>query len=181
MRILDMGRKLVGGRIIKVRMPEGMIARLDALGVEYSAFARIAVGEKLDAGSVPITAADVRRAEAAMLEPNGILEDLPMKPADGDAYGYEARTGLPMTTAELDGVGGAPDMPPDTKKNSLQSSGIKQTPDHEVLLSALRVKSRSSRDLEKQMAWLGLRYSNAEKSLMGRGLIAVVGGMLVAT
>lgn len=58
------GRKLVGGRIVKVRMPEGLIARLDALGVVKSDFARIAVQEKLDAGAAPITASDISRAYA---------------------------------------------------------------------------------------------------------------------
>tara|TARA_R110000851_G_scaffold308778_1_gene467883 strand:+ start:20203 stop:20697 length:495 start_codon:yes stop_codon:yes gene_type:complete len=164
-------------------MPEGMIARLDALGVVKSDFARVAVLEKLDAGTAPITAADVRRWRAEQLEPNALLADLPMEFVDGDGYCYEARTELPaaMTTGELDGVGGAPDLPPDPKKNSLQGSADKLTVDQKVILSALREKSRSSRDLEKRLAWLGLRYSNAEKSLLGRGLIAVVGGMLVAT
>lgn len=192
MRILDMGRKLIGGQIVKVRMPDWMVERLDAMGVVRSDFARIAVGEKLAGGALPITAADVRRAEAAMLAPNALLADLPMKPAEDGDRRYEARTVLPMTRkkfdaihaelsavmtpAELDGVGGAPDMPPDAEKNSFECSA-----DQKVILSALRAKSRTSRDLEKRLGWLGLRYSNAEKVLLGCGMIAVVGGMMVAT
>ena len=54
-------------------------------------------------------------------------------------------------------------------------------PDAVVLLSALRQKRMASREAEKSMGWLGLRYSKAERSLIGAGLVAVVDGVLVPT
>lgn len=70
------------------------------------------------------------------------------------------------------------------KKNSFASSGKKpvsrRSADVSVLLSALRMKSMSSRDLERKVAWSGLRFRNAELRLLDDGLATVKGGLLVA-
>lgn len=58
------------------------------------------------------------------------------------------------------------------------SDGLR--PDARVLLSALREKRMTSRDSEKAMGWMGLRYAKAEKQLIQAGLIRVEGGVLVA-
>jgi Arc/MetJ-type ribon-helix-helix transcriptional regulator len=58
------------------------------------------------------------------------------------------------------------------------SDGLR--PDAKVLLEALRGKRMTSRDAEKAMGWMGLRYSKAEGQLLLAGAIRVEGGVLVA-
>lgn len=79
------------------------------------------------------------------------------------------------------------DTAPVVKKNSLQipvsevSVPSGRQADAAVVLVALRKRSMSSRDAEKSMAWLGLRYLNAEKLLLSSGAVAVVDGLLTPT
>lgn len=163
-----MGRRLVGERVLKVRMPEALVARIDARSDNRSEFVRGVVREHLDASEAPISADEVKRAMADMMD--RVVADTPMKP---DV----------MSPAELEAVGGAPDLPPEPKKNSLkvtQEKGVRSA-DQAALLALLSKKPLRSRDAEKAMAWLGLRYRNAESGLLGRGAIAVVDGLLVVT
>lgn len=74
------------------------------------------------------------------------------------------------------GGGGVRRVP--RKKNSNVSSG--RGADAAVLLEALRKRSMSSREAEKLMGWLGLRYANAEKRLLQDGSVYSDGGILVA-
>ena len=125
------------------RLEEGLVARVDALGVKRADFVRDAI-------------------EAALC---------------GDGV---------MKPAEMDRVGGAPEMPPAPKKNSLKVPVKKVSTelrgaDEKVLLSELRRQAMTSRDLERKMAWLGLRYSRAEKALLSSGLVVVVDGLMVVT
>lgn len=180
-----MGRRFVGERVVKVRMDAAMVARIDARSDNRSEFVRDVVREHLDTTEVPISAAEVKRAVADMVDPDGWLGDVPMKPAAGDAYRYEARTKLPdvMSPPELEAVGGPPAMPPEPKKNSLKvpTEKVVHSADQAALLALLSKKPLRSRDAEKAMAWMGLRYVNAERGLLGKGAIAVVDGLLVVT
>ena len=49
------------------------------------------------------------------------------------------------------------------------------------VLGVIRGKRLTSRQVEAEMGWLGLRYANAEKLLLSSGAAAVVDGHLVAT
>ena len=51
--------------------------------------------------------------------------------------------------------------------------------DQIVLLALVRKRVLSSRDAEKALGWLGLRYGNAERGLLKAGLIEVRDGVLV--
>ena len=80
------------------------------------------------------------------------------------------------------------DMASAPKKNSIAVPVEKATSvsgfrvaDEEALVALLRKRPLSSRDAERSMAWLGLRYPNAEKALLSSGRVAVVDGLLVVT
>ncbi len=53
-------------------------------------------------------------------------------------------------------------------------------PDALVLLGAIQKKRMTSRQAEAELGWLGLRYSNAEKSLIAADLVVLQDGVLVA-
>lgn len=54
-------------------------------------------------------------------------------------------------------------------------------PDAVVLLTALRKKRMTSQGAEREMGWMGLRYSRAEGELLSSGLAWLDGGILCAS
>lgn len=73
-------------------------------------------------------------------------------------------------------------LPDPPKKNSIKGSGLgtRLPADAQVVLEAVRSKRRGSQEHERSFGWLGLRYLNAEKTLLDAGAVAVVDGCLVA-
>lgn len=75
-------------------------------------------------------------------------------------------------------------VPPSDKtevKPKLAAAPSGRQADAAAVLGVIRSKRLTSRQVEAEMGWLGLRYANAEKLLLSSGAAAVVDGHLVAT
>ncbi|GGE30002.1 hypothetical protein GCM10011360_17600 [Primorskyibacter flagellatus] len=72
-----------------------------------------------------------------------------------------------------------PAAPSASKKNSSEKSS-RWAADDAAVLDVIRGGRFSSRDVEKRIGWMGLRYSKAEKRLLESGAVMVVDGVLVA-
>lgn len=158
-----MGRLKVGNDVMKVRFADGTFARIDKECGNRNGFIRAAV----DAALNSISGLDAQ-IQIAGVEPNDILQDMPMRPATEKGYKYVAETSLPAA-----------------KKNSLLGSVSKdplslRDQDKADVLAAVAGGRFSSSDLERRMGWLGLRYSRAEKDLLSSGDICIADGVLVS-
>ncbi|GLO70333.1 hypothetical protein MACH17_18500 [Phaeobacter inhibens] len=159
-----MAREKIGDDVMKVRFPDGTFTRIDAIAPNRSEWIRDIVIGALDACDDVGTSSPMTREQA--MDPDPLLAALPMKVAEGEEYKFEPRTKLPP----IDHIEEGPS----------KETGGDLRPDAVVLLGALRKKRMSSRDAEEAMGWLGLRYSKAERQLIGLGLVHQENGLLVA-
>jgi Arc/MetJ-type ribon-helix-helix transcriptional regulator len=167
-------------KIFSIRLDADLVARVDATGVKRSEFVRCAIEAALQARSD--LGAYVAAAGPAR---NELLDDLPMKPAPepilprGPGAG-----GLKPVKREVD----APAAPkknsiaaPDDKRAAARAWGatLRET-DMKSILEVARSGRYSSRDIECQLGFLGLRYKKAEDALLRSGLIRFEGGLVHA-
>lgn len=148
-----MARKKIGDDVMPVRFPDGTFERIDAIADNRSDFIRGAVLSALGSDRVHIEV----NAGSPSLE------------VAGKSRKYEIEKP-------------APQKPTEPKKNfdrkPVKKDGLR--PDAEVLLASIRKRRWTSKQHEKEMGWLGLRFARAEGDLFQAKLISAEDGILVA-
>lgn len=151
-----MARKKIGDDVMPVRFPDGTFERIDAIADNRSDFIRGAVLSALGSDR------DVRV---------GCSTEIVAGPVDVGIGQTEPKPKKPSLT-----------KPVQPKKNfdrkPVKKDGLR--PDAEVLLASIRKRRWTSKQHEKEMGWLGLRFARAEGDLFDLGLVKVEDGMLVA-
>lgn len=109
-----------------------------------------------------------------------------IREAIGVALGVDGPSGsvsdkVPEKVGRPDPVPGVPasGVLVNRKGSVVDPAGLR--PDAVVLLAALRKKRMTSQGAEREMGWMGLRYSRAEGELLSSGLAWLDGGILCAS
>lgn len=167
-----MPREKIGDDVMQVRFPDGTFSRIDAIASNRSEWIRDVVLSVLmmgDAAGAVVSKLKEITGDDAPATPEIVKRavQMPDDPASGETACDLVRPGeaIPIPRKGRDG-------------QKVDIADLR--PDAVVLLGALRKKPMGSRDAEKAMGWLGLRYSKAEKQLIGLGLVRQENGILVA-
>ena len=155
-----MARDKIGSDLMQVRFPDGTFSQIDATGISRPEFIRDAVDAVL-------------RGRAPALPPNGsygVVDPAVFAPKDA-----------PAAKKNRDKVSAS--KPSKSIPVQVSMSGRRTTPlreaDKLAVLEFARGGRFSSRDISAAMGWPGLRYQNAENSLMADGAIRFDGSVLV--
>lgn len=187
---------------VLLKLPEGMLARIDAVSDNRSEFIRKAVIgalSQMDGDAVPPrlrVAPD--EPVGADLRPGARNDVAPSAPSDGVPVPEPLVDVRVSSGTEMEPLAEKAEKPPakpvaPAVSPSKRSGGIGfdermaglsarlsagRASDCRVVVEALRERRMSERDLERALGWVGIRCQNAVMALMGAGVVSTESGLL---
>lgn len=156
-----MARKKIGDDVMPVRFPDGTFERIDAIADNRSDFIRGAVLNALGSDKQ-----DFRLDPKILRDGASAKSDVENRPVNNLVSEKEQKSKKPVQPKK------------NFDRQPVKKDGLR--PDAEVLLASIRKRRWTSKQHEKEMGWLGLRFARAEGDLFQAGLIEVDNGVLVA-
>lgn len=151
---------------VLLKLPEGMLARIDAVSGNRSEFIRRAVMSALvglDSDVVPARLREAAVSSGALVEKAKDVRKPPARPV-ASAVSPSKRSGGIGFDERMAGL------------SARLSAG--RASDCRVVVEALRERRMSERDLERALGWVGIRCQNAVMALMGAGVVSTESGLL---